>query len=521
MNLRETVADFLTRGSLSQLREQVSSERQGTQHFKERLHELESGLNQWGWELISDSGATNDFSREAHRLINRLARLMFLKNPLLQRGVNVQTDYVFGQGLTIHAPDANVDRVLQEFWDDLQNKAELTEIEALQDKEREQQILGETFFVFFTNKLTGRVRVRTFDPDEIDDVLSNPEDSKEPWFYKRTWNATRLDYATGQTASEPRTAYYPDWNYNPTSKPSTIGGSPVLWDVPVYHVKSGGLRRMKRGISEVYSQLDWAKAYTEFLENRATVAKALSRFVLKFKAKTRAGVAAVQNKLASTLSGSPYQGASNLERNPAPSAGSAAVMADGRDVEAMSVKGATIHPDEGRRFLLMVACGAGLPETFYGDASVGTLATAQSLDRPTELMMEKRRAFWTTVLINIALYVVRRAIEAPGNRLKGAVTYLDNTPVIKIDGLTVEIAVDFPPLLEHDVQKQMSAVAQANALIPAPELMARQAMKAIGVKNIDDEISKIDFAKIEADKEKAAQAANSQADKTSTRPAAK
>ena len=47
--------------------------------------------------------------------------------------------------------------------------------------------------------------------------------------------------STGGTGTVQQTAYYPDWRYTPVTRPATIGGQPVAWDTPIYHIKVGGL----------------------------------------------------------------------------------------------------------------------------------------------------------------------------------------------------------------------------------------------------------------------------------------
>ena len=69
----------------------------------ERLAELELAVEDQGWIRIDGMSGDNDFSRDHVRKIGYLARINYLKNPLINRGVNVQTHYVFGQGVSIRA----------------------------------------------------------------------------------------------------------------------------------------------------------------------------------------------------------------------------------------------------------------------------------------------------------------------------------------------------------------------------------------------------------------------------------
>lgn len=489
MKLRERIADYFLGGALSSLREDSRQASMSATHFREALAEIEAGLNQHGWQALGSDN--NEFSHAALKTIRRMALVMYLKNPLIQRGVKVQSFYVFGQGVTVHSRDEAANEVIESFWCDLRNQVELTSSKALQDKDREQQLVGEHFFVLFTDALNGQVRVGTFDPDQVvGDPITNPDDDKEPWFYKRCWTAKTFDMATGQTATQARTAYYPDINYNPARKPATIGGYPVFWDQPVLHIKTGGTSRMHRGVSEVFCQLDWARAVTEFLQDRATVAKALSRFAMKAKAATKAGVAAIKKTTAAIL-GRPQPDELDDVRVQRRS-GQMAVMAEGRDVEALNVKGATIDPNEVRRILLMVCAGKGLPETFYGDASVGSLATAESLDWPTALMMMDRQAFWADVFRALITYALIRAARAPRNPFRATVTYNGNTPqIIGADGKPITIEVDFPPVIKEKTIDRLRAVDMAAKHIPDPREKFRLAYKALGEDDIKDKLDEM------------------------------
>lgn len=498
MSILESLGDLISGGAITRARETASYEARGAAHFQERALDLEAAVRvnageTRNWQVLSGGTAAMDVSAQSLKDLRTLARFLYLKNPLINRGVQVQADYVFGLGCTVRCEDDKANGALEAFWNDNGNRAALTEPYALVGREITQQIDGETFFAFFTNRITGHVRIRTVEADEVQEVITNPDDRYEPWYYKRTWTAPKLDLATGRTVYESRTAYYPDWRYNPAKKPQTIGGHSIEWNTPVYHVKTGGMPGMTRGMSELLCQLDWAQAYTNFLENRATVAKALSRFVLQVQAATKKMASAVRTAMSGPTPGDIARDARGDART-----AEMAITGEGQKIEAVSIKGATINPDEGRRFLLMVAAGSGLPETFYGDASVGSLATAESLDRPTELMMEKRRLLWQGVLTNIATYVLLSAIRAPLNPFKGGLNFVAGTPHITLQGGgEVEILVEFPPLLEHNVSQRVTAITDASQNLPLPRVIGALLLSALGVKDADKYLDKLPEIKAE------------------------
>lgn len=458
----------------------------------ERLAALEMALESQGWRLLSGMG-DNEFSREGLRDITAFARIMAIKNPLIKRGVQVQKLYVFGQDFNVTAETEEIDDLLTEFWDDPGNQAELLSHQAIGQKETELQTDGNLFFVFFPNTVTGRVRVRSFPFEEVADKVCNPDDSREAWFYLRQWTETWID-ADGVTRTEPRRAYYPDWRYNPTAKPASLGDVPIRWWSPVFHVRVGGYSNWKFGLSEVYDAIDWARAYKEFLEDWSSIVRAYRKFAFQLTAPaTKGAVEAAKAKLGGAL------GSGALPADMPPAVGST-FISGGAKIEPVRTSGATVGAEDARRLLLMVAASFGLPETYFGDASVGTLATAQSLDRPTELKMLDRQTLWADTLRAIHDYVLLWAVKAPRGALRG----LGRVQTVVEDGLISEsvkwndgvdphVAVTFPPIVSDDLAAKVGAIIDAATLrgqvlagtVELPQLAA-MLFAALGVKDADE-----------------------------------
>jgi hypothetical protein len=465
----------------------------------ERLAELEQATE--GWDRLGGE-SQHEFSREGLRRIMALSRLMFLKNPLVNRAVTIQAFYVWGQGAQITAAHPDVNAVVQTFLDDVKNKAELTAHQTRTETEQTLQVEGNLFFVLFTNPTTGRVRIRTIPVDEIHDILANPDDAREPWYYHRAWTQVPLS----GTGAVHQTAYYPDWRYQPSSRPATLNGIPIEWATPVYHVRVGGLKGMRFGIPETYAAIDWARAYKSFLENWATITQAYARFA--FKATTPGGargIAAAKARLSTTVGNQ-----ERVETNPPPVTGSTFIAAagSGADLTPIKTAGATTSASDGRHLLLMVAAATGLPEFFFGDANVGNHATAKTLDRPTELKFTDRQTLWADILRDILGYVIDQSVLAPKGKLTGTVSKDDEGErVITLadDPKTGEpmersISVEFPPILEHSVLEQAQAITSAMTLdgkkpvLDSPEMMEltlRLMLQALGVQDADEVLDRL------------------------------
>lgn len=473
MAIREEMAKWLTGINLSEVKETIEALREEARQAEfneevltERMAELELALEDANWMRLMFENE-NEFTRDGLRKITDLARVMYIKNPLINRAVLVMALYVWAQGVTVRYKNPVLNKVLQDFWDDEKNRVELTSHQAQMLKQIDYEVEGNIFFVFFTRPSDGRVRVRTLPFDEIAEIVSDPDDAKTTWFYLRRWTEKRLNTATGQSSMKQREAYYPDWKYTPKTKPPKIGSTDVMWDMPVYHVKTGGMSNWKFGVSQVYCAIDWARAYKDFLEDVASLMRAYSRFAWKRITKGKKAIAAEKAKLATTLA----SGGTDTETNPPPVTGAMAFLGEGTDLQPMQVRGASISPEDGRRLLLMVAAGVGLPETYFGDVSVGTFATAKTMDRPTELAMKERQTFWTDVFRSIFGYVLLQAMKAADSPIKnlGRIKSVDDgdeieETIVWNSDVNTMLDIDFPPILEKDVQAAVQAVVTALTL---------------------------------------------------------
>jgi hypothetical protein len=180
--------------------------------LRERITELQLELEDRGWARIGDATDQSfEFDRAAIKAMCRLSRLNFLKNPIINRGVNVQAIYVWGQGVKISTRDETIKKVVDRFWNDPGNRAELTGHRARVLKECDLQVDGNIFFALFTNTENGAVSIRTLPVNQVQQIIHNPDDRKDPWFYKRVYEATDLKSQFGQTMIGQRTIFYPDW----------------------------------------------------------------------------------------------------------------------------------------------------------------------------------------------------------------------------------------------------------------------------------------------------------------------
>jgi hypothetical protein len=466
---------------------QLTAAREGASlqvvELKERLLELELALENIGWKREL-AYSELEFSRQGLNGIIKISRLYALKNPVVKRGVEVPAFYVFGRGFDIKSDDDAANDVIDDF---LQlNQKELGHI-GLVEKEKALSTDGNLFFVLIPQP-DGNVLVRTIDAVEMMDKVTDPDDIDVPWFYQRIWVAKNFDLQKGQVVTENMRCWYPALGFDPPQKPEKMGGYPVMWDTPVLHVKVGGFAKWLWGCPRTYATLDWARGYKEFIENWLTRLKAITR--VGYDVETKGGQQAIQS-IASALSTTVGTGDDNLrdfvDQNPPSTTAAVFAHGPGMKLDIPSIRNASNNPEEGRRALLMAAMADGLPETFYGDVSKGSHATAMTMDRPTELMMLERQELWRETLQTMISFVLQHNALSGGSKIREA--WKDRDPdhlVVKMvrrrqlaNGKWVEmwesqaaarnngnvtVSVKFPDVLEHDIKEVIDAMSQAATL---------------------------------------------------------
>lgn len=425
-----------------------------------------------------------EFSRWGIQQIILISRLYWLKNPIIRRLINISSVYVFGRGVEVSSPDEDANDVLKDFFE--RNKKVLGQI-ALVELEKAKYTDGNLFFAFFSDKEnSGQVDIRAIEALEIQDIVNDPEDSDTPWYYLREWSQRNFDPQTGTTSTAVMHAWYPALGYDPPSKPQTMREYPVNWDTPVYHRKCGAVGKWSFGCPIIYPALDWAKASKRYLEACASVKAALSQIAMTLTTKGgQQALAGAKQQLGTTVG----PAGSLWDTNP-PGTASLFASGPGTVLSAFQSRGAGGDPEEVRRFLLMCCMVVGVPETFLGDVSTGNLATATTLDRPTELVFLEKQEAWREDLVAIAQYVLSVSNKAPNGKFRAALNmrkvqpgdvwihessrkqrkdgrweYIEAPKKGAVSGKqSIEVKCTFPAIREGDIPALIGAVVQAMTL---------------------------------------------------------
>src|SRR3569623_16704 len=328
-----------------QLSEALRQEQDTNLLMQEQLAELTA--DEQGWRRMGASVGRDLLTRLGLAQIAARAWLYYAAVPLIRRAVRLKTYYVWGQGVTITARDENLNGLVQALVDDEGNQATLFSNEAHTARERDLELERNVLLTLFTSPVTGRVQIRRIPMAEITDIIASPDDVTERRYYRREWSQQTFNETSGAWQYQQQVAFYPDFRYQPPTarRVPAIAGYPVQWDSPIRHVRADHLGESAWGFPEVYAALAWARAYKEFLEDWASIARALSRFA--WKSRTRAGkVSQFRQALDSNRDG---------DGNGTRPAAGAAVVSDGSvALQPIPKTGATLDAESGRPLAMMV-----------------------------------------------------------------------------------------------------------------------------------------------------------------------
>jgi hypothetical protein len=458
----------------------------------------ESGVADLERQVVVDPGwrtfaviAEREFSADGMVMLRQVCRLSGIANPMIKRGLGLRAFYVWGQGCELTArangknrdnPDEqDVQAVLSAHIADEGNQRGFWGQQVREENEHALGTDGEVVVTLHTKPRTGWVQVRTVLADEIAEVITNPEDRGEPWYYRRVWALDGYDKA-GNLRQGTAEVLYPDVDYKPTKQPATFAGVKIEWDTRVVHVPVNKPKGWLRGIPDAYAVINWARAYKEFLEQWAGLMRSLSKFAWKLTAEGKQRDQAKRAMAEATAA---------RTRGGEEPVGSVAVTPLNGNLEAIPKSGAVIDSESGRPLAMQVAAGLHIPVTMLlGDpGQTGARATAETLDWPTELGMMSRRQLWSWAQLRIARHVITESVRAPQGRLKGTIKRdpVTGREVVTLAGETDD-AVDvlWPPLDKADPKAVIDSVVAANATNTIkPELVLRLLLDALGVREAE------------------------------------
>jgi len=415
-----------------------------------------------GWVRPGDFKTSYEIQPERREKLVQMSRAYWAADPLAKQAVRLWTDYAIASGISYKLKDeaTREKSAIDDFWKNHRNKR-LTSSKGQQKLSRKLLVDGEIFFVIVGGEGETKT-IRTLDPLQISEVISDPDDEDNILAYKRVTKG-----ASGKTL------YYRDWAADPTDV-ATVQDSTGKTVVPeenmvIFHLTFDDLGQRGHGL--LFPIINWTKEHRRFMEARVSLTQALAKFAWKLSAKGGPKVIdELQRRFQSSLAAGP---ASLTEKNPAPSRGATWAQNQGVELEAMPRStGAGDAKSDGDQLKLMVSAGTNIMLHYFGDPSTGNLATAEAMELPMLKSFTSYQEMWEDAWRDIFSIV------------------LDED----IDEQPAEIEVKLPQMLKDDLQRLGNFLMGLHQVFPeiqVPEIL-QACLVALGLSNVEDIMTKVE-----------------------------
>lgn len=377
-------------------------------------------LEDIGWRpLMGVTDSANSFTLDALHHASELCRAVATVNPLVERGLKVRTGYIWGSGVSV---------VPEEFLSgpgrprtvnlkpELPDGVEEVMTSTLAQLELESTAATDGNLFFLVDRKTKDVQRVPF--EEVTEGVSQRGNRERLLYIRRTWNDWDLevdfdtDFDTTPISNPKASARGRSWlradreggsgraqfSFRDVWYPTPAGlrvlgrgrgathiaGDQVDHSKVIVHVPFNRLTGWRWGVPDVLPAVWWTKAYKEYLENCATLAKAYARFAWKVTSDRSRSVRRTAAAMAQAPRLDPATG------NPL-NVGASAVLGAGQDLAAVG-SNTRVDFEAGRPLAAMIAAALDVPlPALTEDPSISNNAAATSLDTSTILVMQARQ----------------------------------------------------------------------------------------------------------------------------------
>lgn len=348
-------------------------------------------VQQLQWETLGAAGYTQDLTAERARAIDESRRL-WKYNPLAQWMIWLWTNYGFGENIVITPEDEDAVETWEEFWKADRNQAVLAQ-DRIADKLSNWLLVdGDRFLALYASTLDGETTIRRINTKEITEIVTDPDDSNVPLFYKRQWSNTK---------NQQMTWYYPDHQafFDGTLDRAELPMSAVRADeqndqttVVILHIAFNGKDEDSLyGWPLLAAGSPWIRAQKRHLENRLAVSA--SKAMYARIAKVSGGSRQVDHVIANLRSA--LSGTQRVETNPSAVPGSTLVENQAVNTTDLPMTtGASDAKTDGEMFSWMAGLSGGVFPHYLGMGDAYRLATATSMEKPLEMQFSRYQVFW-------------------------------------------------------------------------------------------------------------------------------
>lgn len=307
-----------------------------------------------------------------------VAHFLWLQNPMAHRILELQADFVVGDGFTFQAADEEVGKILDRHWKDPDNAWDMKQYE----RYIELTLFGIWAPKVFVNKHNGHVKISPVDPAWIVDMKQNIDNPGKVDNIKLSrGQGGKIDWLeVVKAVQDPK-----DENFG-------------LLCGEIFYFPINKLSFTVQGTSDLFRIADWLDAYDQFIFSLLERINFLNAHLYDITIEG-AEQKDVQEKI------------QDLEDNP-PKPGGFRVHNEKEKWEALAPKINAAEVDDVARLVRILILGAaGIPEHWFSVGGDVNKATASEMAGPILRKMKRKQAFWRDVVTEILQFQIDQAIK--------------------------------------------------------------------------------------------------------------
>lgn len=289
------------------------------------------------------------------------------ENPLARRIVNLQTQYVCGEGMTIECEDEKAKAVLLDFWTDPLNRMDIRVVEWCDELTRTGNL-----FILLSSDLTGRTFVRAVPATAMQNIETAANDYEQNlWFEYRDTDQLALIHVDAEKANDP--TLDPRMLQFAVNRP--IGA--------------------KMGEPDLAPVLDWLRRYSGWLEDRARLNHYRNSFLFTVKTKLNSEQQRKERQ--------------NQLNQSALTPGSILVTNESEEWDVLSAKlESSDAAEDGLALKKQIAAGVGIPLHFLAEPESQSKTSAEAAGGATYRTFEQRQEVFLWMISEVLRAVLRR-----------------------------------------------------------------------------------------------------------------
>lgn len=388
-------------------------------------------LDMIGWQVLDYlGGQPQEITTMSRRKMVQRARYVWMNDPQAGASVSLMNDFVFGRGVpNPRAKDEAVQNLFDGFWSDPDNKRAITTYAKQITLGTDLALQSNLFFLVFDDGDDGKVKMAVLDHDTVENCVRDPENPNRVLYWlvrprKVSWDfrMDRPDVSVSNANLRP--IYYEDFSGLKEAKeeqeagardePVPLAPSDRVGKGRVYHIAVNRFSGQVFGVPEFQRTIRWYSAYNDFMKARVDMAQASAAFIMKRKIKGSATQLAKMASRAlsnrSDLSGALDQ-AEGMQAPPRPGS----ILDENENLSHENFKidsGAGNAATDAHMIRAPISAATRFPQSYYGDETNTSLATATSLELPVLKAVESRQEMFEQMFRDMLDLVIERAVDS-------------------------------------------------------------------------------------------------------------